>query len=126
MDLPDEATVTGTDALQIAIEHLIENAVKHNDHDPYVRVTVETEATGSDGRRRVLIKIVDDGPGIPASETITTSLEQDPTAVEHGTGFGLHVVSQIVETAGGVVHFETDNEFGGTTATIRLPQVNSL
>jgi PAS domain S-box-containing protein len=126
VDLPDEATVTGTDALQVAIEHLIENAVKHNDHDPYVRVAVETEATGSDGRRRVLIRIVDDGPGIPASETITTSFEQDPTAVEHGTGFGLHIVSQIVETAGGAIDFDDDNEFGGTTATIRLPQVNSL
>lgn len=125
IDLPEEAMVTGTDAIRIAIEHLIENGIKHNERDPYVRVTVERERSRPDGRRRVLVNVADDGPGIPPSETIATSLEQNPTAVEHGTGFGLHVVSQIIETAGGTIDFDDDNEFNGTTATIRLPQATS-
>ena len=69
---------------------------------------------------RVVVEIVDDGPGIPREiqnrifEPFFTTKE-----IGEGTGLGLDIVRRIVTGHGGEITF--DSEPGGTRFTVRLP-----
>ena len=70
-------------------------------------------------RGSVVIRLADDGPGIPESvqERI---LEPFFTTKEEGTGLGLSIAGRIIEQHGGSLTF-TSKEGGGTTFIITLP-----
>lgn len=78
-----------------------------------------------DVRRRgdqAIIKIQDDGPGIPR-EHLDRIFDPFFTTKESGTGFGLSVVHRIVDDHGGTMR--VDSRLGqGTTFTISLPMSN--
>jgi PAS domain S-box-containing protein len=72
-------------------------------------------------KSKVVIKITDEGMGIPAETLLHIT---DPFfTTKHdsgGVGLGLSISSKIIEEHGGTLHFES--EIGaGTTATISLP-----
>jgi signal transduction histidine kinase len=81
------------DDLAEALGNLLENAARH----ARSRVCVLARNSG-DG---VLVKIVDDGPGIPAervAEALTRGKRLD--TLGSGTGLGLAIVSDIAEAWG--------------------------
>jgi len=113
VDVPDGLSVRGDEQLAAAVDHLVENAVKHGSPDEvYVRV-----AAAADGDT-VTVSVSDRGPGIPETETAVLTEDREATQLEHGSGLGLWVVKTVAERYGGSLGFETDGD--GTTARLRV------
>jgi signal transduction histidine kinase len=95
--------------------NLIANALQATDGSGHVRV--ETESAG----REVLVRVIDDGPGIPPENTprlfepfFTTK------AVGEGTGLGLYISYQIVRRHRGEIRVDS-TPGAGATFEVRLP-----
>jgi two-component system, OmpR family, sensor histidine kinase KdpD len=88
--------------LQRAVANLVENALRHGGGEP---VSVRARVSGG----RVLMRVVDRGPGIPLSEQerIFTPFYRAPGATGHGSGLGLAIVRGLVEANGGHVRVES-------------------
>jgi signal transduction histidine kinase len=120
----DEAIVLAdADRLAVALDALIENAVKHTRE----RDTIEVSMRRRDGT--VTIGVRDTGVGIPAADLdriFDRFARADPGRSRHtgGFGLGLSIVKAIVDAHGGTVDVETQ-EGVGTRFEIRLPVVET-
>ncbi len=86
--------------------------------DGEIRITAE-EVSDETGAERSVIKITDNGIGIP--ELIIDKIyEPFFTTRQNGTGLGLSIVKQIVDTHEGEISISS-KENHGTTATVWLP-----
>ncbi|NOZ32764.1 MAG: HAMP domain-containing protein [Alphaproteobacteria bacterium] len=108
-------------ALRRALFNLIENAVKYGRS---ARVSVKLEA------QRILIRIDDDGPGIPAEHREDVfqpfrRLESSRNRETGGTGLGLAVARTIVRAHGGDITITNRSE-GGLRVILRLPRPTQL
>ncbi len=114
--IPDTLWARATVRLEAAVANVLENAGVHSDA-PSPEVTVS--ARENPERGEVIVRISDDGPGIPDKEYELLTGERDRSQLEHGSGLGLLTTNWIVADAGGDLEFAVD---GGTTVTIRLPR----
>lgn len=106
--------VYADDLLPAALDALLENAVEHNDKDvPRIDVDVVDRQTD------VVIRIRDNGPGVPASQRDLIFGREDVDVVHHGTGLGLFLVDNIVDNYDGAVWVE-DNDPEGAIFAVRL------
>lgn len=103
--------VVATDALQLLLTELGENAAKHGGSSP---VTYRVDAA-SDGD--VTVRVTDRGPGLPETERRVLSAGQE-TPLRHSSGIGLWLANWIATDLGGRITTTVD---GGTTVTVRLP-----
>jgi signal transduction histidine kinase len=107
--------------LRQVIGNLISNAIKYSPQGGVVRVTAGPE-NGS-----VRVEVRDEGMGIPASQQtqIFTKFFRGDAAASGitGTGLGLAVSRDIVESHGGRIGF-TSAEGEGTTFFVELPGVD--
>lgn len=79
----------------------------------------EQEQRGPDASRQAIIRITDDGPGIP--ESIQDRILQPFfTTKEEGTGLGLSIAARIIEEHNGEIDLVSE-EGRGTTFIVRLP-----
>jgi signal transduction histidine kinase len=119
VELPATAYTIGPEAVSWAVKQLLKNGIEHNDSDDiWVRLCVEKkQRTDSSDRLKIIIE--DNGPGIPEYELAAIDHNIQQTSIRHGSGFGLHVVNQVVDTVGGDIQFETDSS--GTVVSISLP-----
>jgi signal transduction histidine kinase len=110
-----ESTVRTSERLLVfAVTNLVENAIEHGD-TPEPRVEVRASVTEA----AVEILVVDDGPGIPASERqVLQAGEEAPLA--HASGLGLWSTKWAVETMGGELSFG-ESDLGGAAVHITLP-----
>lgn len=97
------------DRLQQLLENLYRNAIEHS--DPPVTVTVGRLADG--------FYVEDDGPGIP-EDLRTDIFEAGMTTADDGTGYGLHIVKQIVDAHGWDITVTKSNA-GGARFEITVP-----
>jgi signal transduction histidine kinase len=115
---PGTPRITGHyEPLRRAFGNLLRNAVEAG--AGRAGLAVSCAPRGADGAE---IRIVDHGPGIPAD---LRSRLFDPYVTggkEGGTGLGLALVRQTVESHGGHVHLE-DTPGGGATFVVTLPRV---
>ncbi len=100
------------DRLQQLFENLFRNAIEHGRDDAEIRV-----GTTEDG-----IFIADDGPGIP-DEKQDTIFEQGVTHSESGTGYGLSIVTDIVDGHGWSIAVSTSRDGG---ARFDIDEIRSL
>lgn len=115
--VPPDTWVLAHEELPTAVENLIENAIIHGCRsDESVRI----EVTSTDGR--VILDVIDDGPGIPDHEVAALD-GQESSALEHGSGAGLWLVNWIAEKSGGSLSFVVEN---GTTASLELERVDAI
>ncbi|WP_435348291.1 PAS domain S-box protein [Haloarchaeobius sp. HRN-SO-5] len=114
-DLPS-VPVLADDLLPEVFENLLMNAVQHNDGST-ASVRVETVV----GDETVAVRVADDGPGI--DETVLEHVfEKGQKGFESpGTGFGLYLVHEIVDSYGGKVE-ATNRDEGGAAFTVHLPR----
>lgn len=118
-DLPEIRGDTG--ALRRALENLITNATKFAGRGGWIGIRA---AAGAD-HRTVVLRVEDQGPGIPKSERMRVF---EPFYRGHdarqsqapGSGLGLSFVRHVVEAHGGRVRVEPRDE-GGTTVLMELP-----
>jgi PAS domain S-box-containing protein len=96
--------------------NLFLNAIQHSDHeDTQIRTTV------SAGNGNVLVRVADDGPGIPDEVRDRLFRRGAKGRRSSGTGLGLYLVQTLVDQYGGEVCVE-ENEPRGTVFTVKLPQ----
>lgn len=101
--------------LRVALRELIENALVHADREaPSVDVSVAT----ADGE--TVVRIADDGPGIPALERELLTTRTEESQLAHGRGLWLWLTYLIVRRSGGRIEF-ADNEPRGSVVTVALP-----
>lgn len=117
-DVPEDLWVYGNDALEVAIDQLVENAIEHSDR---ARPTVEIAAVESFEAGYVDLKVADDGPGIPTEEYELVTGERRLSQLDHSSGLGLWTVEWIVTNLGGTLEFEA-NVPRGTVVTVTLPR----
>lgn len=116
---PSNLTVVADrDHLSRILINLVENAAKYAPDSP-------VELFAWDKAQRVMMAVVDHGPGIPenARESIFerfTQLDQSDTRSKGGTGLGLSIVKSLTEVMHGSVRIET-TEGGGATFVLDLP-----
>lgn len=115
-------TTPGREAdLEIVFRNLIDNAVKYSLPDPQVEVELEAA-----GRKRVLVRISDNGPGIPLAERTQVfrrfvRLGNELERATPGTGLGLFLVKSIVKQLRGRVLVKSRLACSGTVMEVDLP-----
>ncbi|WP_255196992.1 PAS domain S-box protein [Halorarius litoreus] len=108
VDVPGDHTAIGVSRVERALYELGENALEHGGST--VRFSVER------ADEAVMVRIADDGPGIPAMECEVLRTGRE-TPLRHGTGVGLWLANWIVTDVGG--HLDvTDGD--DTTVTVTL------
>lgn len=117
----EPTTLEGNEALmEQMIYNLLENAIRYNDEGGHVLVEVGRESGGT-----VVVRVSDDGPGIPASKREKIferfyRLEKSRSKETGGTGLGLAIVKHGAQRHGGTVEVGgTEGE--GATFTLRFP-----
>src|SRR5450631_2409639 len=116
------ATVFGDlDEIREAVTNLIDNAVKYSASE--VNVTVETAKL--DGRF-VILRVKDQGPGIPKSELnrVFRRFYRVPGPLASrikGTGLGLYIVRSVAKRHGGRAWAESEGPGLGSTFALQLP-----
>ena len=113
--MPAEAPLDfDPDRLRVVFRNLIENAIKFSlpDSGP-VEITVER------GARATVVRVMDDGPGIPESDRESlfepfVRLEPSRSKKTGGYGLGLSICKRIVEAHGGTIAVESRSGRGAT------------
>ncbi len=117
--IQEDVTIRGDESIRVAVDNLLENAVEHAGEAPTIRVVVR-EAPDSAGLAEVVVE--DDGPGIPDNERVVARDPDAQSQLEHGSGLGLHLVTQAVAVYGGDFDIASRSDGAdGTRATITLP-----
>jgi len=116
------ATVFGDlDEIRAAVTNLIDNAVKYS--AAQVNVIVETAKLDD---RYVVLRVKDQGPGIPKSELNRVFRRfyrvPGPLAARiKGTGLGLYIVRSVAKRHGGRAWAESEGPGHGSTFALQLP-----
>jgi len=101
------------------MDDLINNALTYTIRTPRVVIGLSTKS------RRAILRVTDNGVGIPESERerIFDRLYRipDPQVVVPGIGLGLYICRRLVESFGGSVAVESSTTGAGTVFAIRLP-----
>ncbi len=112
--------------LEEALSNLIHNALRYNSEGGQVAVVLGTSARADD--RAFWLRVVDDGPGIPAGKMaalMERSGRGDAARERHpdGRGLGLHIVRDVAERHGLGLAFEAGDD-GGLQVTLRGSQMD--
>ncbi len=118
-EIEDEIFVNGdTFLLQIAINNLLENAIKYSPKESIVKATLQKI------KEKAVLKIIDEGVGISEGEKDKIFKKfyragNEATKRAKGTGLGLYLTSRISKTHKGNVTIE-DNPKGGSIFALWL------
>ncbi|HEX7829475.1 MAG TPA: HAMP domain-containing sensor histidine kinase [Thermoanaerobaculia bacterium] len=115
LDVPEELLIDA-DPVRIreVLLNLLANAVQHAADG---RVALDANVRG----REVVVRVRDDGPGIPIAEQSRLFERFQKGRNSNGTGLGLSIAKKLVEAHGGRISLESA-EGAGTTVTVTLPK----
>jgi signal transduction histidine kinase len=114
-------TIMGdADEVRAAVSNLIDNAVKYSGST--VKVSVEAERIDN----VVVLRVKDEGPGIPKTELkqIFKRFHRVPGSLAtrvKGTGLGLYIVRSVAKRHGGRAWAESEGPGKGSTFVLQLP-----
>ncbi|MBW3628702.1 MAG: response regulator [Gemmatimonadetes bacterium] len=104
------------------VVNLLRNAARHARSRVVVSLELECAA---DGRELVMLRVEDDGPGIPVN--LRDSVFQPLWRGDHGgAGLGLSSVTWSVDQLNGEVRYAGDSELGGAAFEVRVPTAKAL
>ena len=105
--------------LTLALSNLIENAIKYNIEDGWVRVSLNAD------HKFFFVKVADSGIGIPEGEEDLIferfyRVDKARSRETGGTGLGLSITKNVILMHRGAIKvYSKENE--GTTFTVRIP-----
>jgi signal transduction histidine kinase len=104
-------------ALQLILGNLVSNALKYTPTGTPIFVRALIEQAGDADEPLVCIQVKDEGPGIPPSEVRQlfgkfARLQRDLSGSIRGTGLGLYINKQLVESMGGHIWVESSGVEG--------------
>ena len=108
--------------IRLLLKNLLENAVKFSREDSRsVKVTIE------DLEDRAVLKIRDDGVGIPPDQMSSLyepfyRVDRSRSRTTGGYGLGLHLCKKIMDAHGGEIQIQNNIEGNGVTVTLVLPK----
>ena len=113
------------EAIELVIENLLTNAVKHGGEGVPVKVIAElrAERRGGTGGRILIVRVIDGGPGIPARslrDIFNPFCRGEANGGVEGLGLGLALVKNVIDIMGGTVGIESEPD-RGTTVTFSVP-----
>ncbi len=105
--------------LSLVISNLVENAIKYNVDNGWVRITLNAD------HKYFYIKVADSGVGIPEDEKDRVferfyRVSKDRSRETGGTGLGLAIARSAINAHGGTIRLYSESG-KGTTFTVRLP-----
>ncbi|ATW88337.1 PAS domain-containing protein [Halohasta litchfieldiae] len=116
VDCPRGLTVAADKRLQIVVDSLLDNAIRHNTSAiPKAIISANVD----DGMIELIV--ADNGPGIPQTERQIVTESMDVSPLKHGSGLGLWLVKWLTERYGGSLEIEIPEDFG-TAVRLRLPR----
>jgi two-component system, OmpR family, sensor kinase len=106
------------DALRTLTRNLVDNAVRYTPAGGRVDVSVEN---GSDSGQ-TLLKIVDNGPGIPPEERsrVLDRFYRRPGTSPPGSGLGMAIVKAIADTHGATLELDAGPDGTGLAVSVRF------
>ena len=113
----DEAAITGhTDAIEMLLRNLIDNAIKYTPPGGTVTVQVRAQAGG------VLLSVDDSGPGIPAEDRtrVLDRFYRVPGSDATGSGLGLAIVKAVADLHGATLLLTDSPGLGGLRVEVRF------
>ncbi|MCL9816505.1 PAS domain-containing sensor histidine kinase [Natronocalculus amylovorans] len=114
IDVPADVTVRGGSNLEVALDALVDNALRYSPAgDQWAGIVL------SEQQEMVEISVLDNGPGIPAHEQSVITGSQPITPLTHGSGLGLWLVAATIDVYGGEIEFDELSD-GGSCVTIVL------
>jgi two-component system phosphate regulon sensor histidine kinase PhoR len=126
LSAPDSLVVRPADADQVAqvVRNLLDNALRHGREGGVVRAEASA-APGGDGRDGMVLRVTDDGPGIPREHIPRLTerfyrVDRGRSRKAGGTGLGLAIVKHIVQRHRGRLEIESE-EGKGATVRVWLP-----
>jgi signal transduction histidine kinase len=121
VDLPGDPVPVEADASRLGrvMDDLINNALTYTIRTPRVVIALSTKS------RRAIVRVTDNGVGIPEGERerIFDRLYRiaDPQVVVPGIGLGLYICRRLVEGYGGGIAIERSTPGVGTVFAVSLP-----
>ena len=115
VDCPPAIGVVADTRLQILIDSLLDNAIRHNTAS-LPEVTVAASNVDSS---MVELTVTDNGPGIPETERRIISDDTEISPLSHGSGLGLWLVKWLTESYGGKLSIDTPAD-GGSIVCVQL------
>ncbi|WP_338740339.1 PAS domain-containing protein [Haloplanus salilacus] len=109
-----ETRVWATSILASVFGNVLDNAVFHNDKDA-IEIDVDIDVGGASA----VVRIADNGPGIPDARKREVFGRGEKGLESPGSGLGLYLVDNLVDTYGGSVWIE-DNDPEGAVLCIEL------
>ena len=109
-----DAVVRANELLSSVIANLLTNAIRHNDTgNTEIEITADRTATA------IVVRIADNGPGVPDSEKEAVFEKGRKGADSPGSGIGLYLVSKLVDQYNGRIWVE-DTEPTGAVFVVEL------
>lgn len=133
VSLPDEPLFVQGDrvALESVFQNLAQNVLRHAREGKYLGIIVSYQGDSRKNRAgRIILKIRDKGPGIPARElkTVFEPFVRGKRAMDKqipGNGIGLNLVKRIVAMHGGTISAES-KAGNGCVFTVSLPAAEGV
>lgn len=112
------------DKIYEAVYNIVDNAIKYSPEGAFVEIDV------TQNNNYIVIKITDNGPGIPESERERIferfyRLDDSRARDTGGTGLGLSITKEAISMHGGTIEV-SEAEHGGSVFTIKLPYSRTL
>jgi two-component system OmpR family sensor kinase len=119
------ATVLGDpDAVRTLTRNLVDNAVRYTPAGGRVDVSVEN---GSGPGEQAILKVVDNGPGIPADERsrVLDRFYRRPGTSPPGSGLGMAIVKAIADAHDATLELDSGPGAQGLAVSVRFPSADS-
>jgi sigma-B regulation protein RsbU (phosphoserine phosphatase) len=121
-DLADDLCARASqDRLRQVLVQLLDNAIKYSPEGGTVRVTAGVESNGE--RRCVVIRVSDEGPGVPPEDSVAIFepyRQLDDGIAAGGIGLGLAIARALVDRMGGGLTLDDPDSAPGATFAVRL------